>query len=378
MFKQAGKVAIVVALILQACSDNPANINQTSETAVSQHSLNGNHALQSSDFTVVMSGLENPRGLGWGPEGALYVTEAGTPAHNGECFGVPRGTLCYSGTGAVTRLWRGNQARVVSGLASNILLEASEITGPHHISFQGRGGMYVTTGWGAEPDLRNNFTRGDLFGTIHQITPGGQYKVVSDVAAFEQNTNPDGTAIDSNPYGILSEPGRHYVVDAGGNSLVEVRANGRISLVAVFENVDVPPPLDEIFPTAEAVPTQIRRGPDGALYVSTLTGVPFHPGSAAIYRISHNGTPEIFAGNLTTITDFDFDRNGNIYAVGFGSEPFFGGTGTLTKIDTDGNAVPISEELLFPTGVLVGPDGEVYVSNKGVIPGEGEVLRFNL
>jgi glucose/arabinose dehydrogenase len=29
--------------------------------------------------TVAMSGLDSPRGLAWGPEGALYVAEAGPP-----------------------------------------------------------------------------------------------------------------------------------------------------------------------------------------------------------------------------------------------------------------------------------------------------------
>ena len=43
--------------------------------------------------TVVMSGLDSPRGLAFGPEGALYVTEAGrgagvvaSPTADSRCF----------------------------------------------------------------------------------------------------------------------------------------------------------------------------------------------------------------------------------------------------------------------------------------------------
>jgi glucose/arabinose dehydrogenase len=32
--------------------------------------------------------------------------------------------------------------------------------------------------------------------------------------------------------------------------------------------------------------------------------------------------------------------------------------------------------LQTPTGVTVGPDGAVYVSNKGALSGAGEVLRI--
>ena len=38
----------------------------------------------------VMTGLDNPRGLAWGPEGALYVAEAGKGGP-GVCVPTPRG-----------------------------------------------------------------------------------------------------------------------------------------------------------------------------------------------------------------------------------------------------------------------------------------------
>jgi hypothetical protein len=68
-------------------------------------------------ITVVMGGLDNPRGLAFGPEGALYVVEAGRGG-TGPCM-MLRGRLrCYGATGAITRLWRGAQERIAIGLPS--------------------------------------------------------------------------------------------------------------------------------------------------------------------------------------------------------------------------------------------------------------------
>src|SRR5215212_6084568 len=71
------------------------------------------------DLSVVMSGLDNPRGLDFGPQGALYVAEAGRGGGVGAPNIVLRGIpLYYGATGAVSRLWKGQQERVASGLPS--------------------------------------------------------------------------------------------------------------------------------------------------------------------------------------------------------------------------------------------------------------------
>ena len=106
-----------------------------------------------------MSGLDAPRGLAWGPEGGLYVTEAGDGTATGPCTPVAVGSNCYSETGKITRLFHGQQERVVTGLPSIFNTMRRDIVGANDISFQGRGTAFVTIGWGGNPTLRANLGR---------------------------------------------------------------------------------------------------------------------------------------------------------------------------------------------------------------------------
>jgi hypothetical protein len=334
-------------------------------------------AAPAASITVAMSGLDNPRGLAWGPEGGLYVAEAGTGQLGGPCVQLARGPACYSPTGGISRLWRGEQERVVAGLPSVINLGEGGVSGPQHISFQGRGGGYVAIGFGGDPALRAGLGDvGSLMATLVKFEPSGEWRVVADVGGFETAHNPAGGPLDSNPYGLLAEPGRRFVTDAGGNDLLEVAANGDVSLVTTFPSLPAPPP----FLRSDPVPTDVERGPDGALYVSQLTGVPFVAGSAGIYRIVPGEPPQLYAGGFKTITDFSFGDDGSIYLVEYASAPMFlGGPGSLVRVAPDGTRTIITTALLRPTGVVAGPDGELYVSQKGGLgdlAGVGEVLRI--
>jgi len=360
-------------MAISACSNDVAGPAATSPGSAASASVS-----LASTTTVVMSGLNSPRGLSWGPEGGLYVAEAGTSAITGPCIpfleGPTLNTKCYSGTGSVSRLWKGSQTRVVTGLASTLIVQSGFASGPQDISFSGRGNGIVAIGWGGDPALRPSLGEAaTTAGSLIQLQPSGTWRVVADVSAFEGSTNPAGGMIDSNPYGVLAESGRTFVTDAGGNSLLEVAPTGAISLVAIFPTTAAPPPFNQ----SEAVPTRVKRGPDGALYVSTLSGAPFLAGSAAIYRVIPGQSPAVYLGGFKTITDFAFAPDGSVYVLQFATAAvFFGGPGALIHVATNGVRSIITSALSQPTGVVVGPDGSVYVSNRGTSAGSGEVLRI--
>jgi glucose/arabinose dehydrogenase len=362
--------AAVVLASIAACTDPPTASPSASVTLMpSGVSANGVPTVD-----VVMQGLDSPRGLAWGPEGALYVVEAGNTTVTSNCVTVARGLTCYSGTGAVSRLYKGRQERVASGLPSLYLAALTDIGGPNDIDFQGRGNAWVTIGFGGNPALRAGLgSAGAAFGHLVRLQPSGGWSVQSDISAFEAANNPAGGPVDSNPYGVLAEAGRQFVTDAGGNALLEVTADGRVSLVSVFPTSAAPPPFNQ----SEPVPTEVKRGPDGALYVSTLTGAPFVAGSAAIYRVVPGGAPTVYEGGFKTITDFDFGPDGSLYVIQYASAPvFFGGPGLLIRVAPDGTRTTLYGALTNPTGVLVGPDGAIYVSNRGNVASVGEVLRI--
>ncbi|MEO5590887.1 MAG: ScyD/ScyE family protein [Gemmatimonadaceae bacterium] len=362
---------LALLVVVSACSEPPIGPSPTSL------SPSADVVLSAASITPVMTGLNSPRGLDFGPEGGLYVTEAGTAQQTGGCIqfyeGPTLSTKCYSGTGSVSRLWKGEQTRIVTGLPSTYIVQSSFASGPQDISFAGRGRAMIAIGWGGVPSQRAVLAEAArAAGTLAQLEPSGNWRVVADVSAFEESTNPAGGIVDSNPYGVLAEGGRTFVVDAGGNSLLEVAANGKISLVAIFPTTLSPP-----FPASDAVPTRVNRGPDGALYVSTLSGVPFRAGTAAIYRVVQGQPPTVYLGGFKTITDFAFAPDGSVYVLQFATSPvFFGGPGALIHVATNGVRSIVTTSLTQPTGVVVGPDGSVFVSNRGTSAGGGEVLRI--
>jgi hypothetical protein len=358
------------AVLLLACSEAPP----TSPGEVTTIPATPASAVSGTTLPAVMTGLNNPRELAWGPDGGLYVTEAGDAQVRGPCATTARGPNCYSGSGSISRWWHGRQERVASGLPSVVNTALTDVSGPQDIGFTGLGTGFVTLGWGGDPALRAALGgAGKLVGHLIQLTPGGVVLPVADISAVEA-TNPDGGFIDSNPYGLLVEAAHRWVTDAGGNSLLDVGANGAVSVIATFPTTPAPPP----FLQSEAVPTEVQRGPDGALYVSTLSGAPFLVGASSIYRVVPGLAPTLYAGGFKTVTDFAFAPDGSMYVLEFASGPvFFAGPGQLIQVAPDGTRTTVVQDLPGATSMVVGGDGAIYISINGNLSGAGKVLRYD-
>jgi sugar lactone lactonase YvrE len=340
---------------------------------------------------VVAQGLNNPRGLNFGPEGGLYVAEAGSGGA-GPCIVNSNNQLvCYGPTGAVTRITLGDspsQQRILTGLPSLAVqtgpAPGGSSTGPHDVDFQGRGNGFVTIGAALDPLRRFSdaahpefATVGAKFGRLIRFQPNGKWSFEEDLSEFERTANPDGGAYDSNPYGLLAQPGRQVFTDAGGNALNAVAANGSITNLAFFPNRTVGGA------TFQAVPTTVTEGPDGQLYVGQLTGFPFLAGQANVYRVpAAGGAPDIFASGFTKIIDLAFGEDGSLYVLQIsstGGAPPQGGTGSLYRVPPGGGApttiVAPGAGLVAPGGIAIDRDGSIYVTNFSVSPTAGTVVR---
>jgi hypothetical protein len=199
-------------------------------------------------------------------------------------------------------------------------------------------------------------------------------KRVADIAGYEGAADPDGQGAETNPNSVVGTPWGSAVVDAAGNSLVWAGNDGSVSTLAVFPNLVVNGA------PAHAVPTSVVIGPDHAFYVSQLTGFPFPAGKASIFRVVPGRAPTVVASGLTNVIDLAFDRHGTLYVLEVSHKGLASGdlTGALIRIKRDGSQQILMTTGLFAPGGLVLKDGAAYVSNCGVCPGGGTILRIPL
>jgi hypothetical protein len=223
---------------------------------------------------------------------------------------------------------------------------------------------------------------GDL---ISAPLSGGPATPVASLGPYEAVNNPDGGAgqgpgdppIDSDPYGVVAYNGGLAVADAAGNDILFVNAAGQISTLAVLPLI--PEPTDGGTVMAQAVPTSLAVGPDGALYVGELGGAAGNDvGDVNVYRIVPGQAPTVYASGLTMIGGIAFDQAGRLLVLEIDTaginDPSTGlpAPGALIRINGDGTRTTLaSSGLVFPLGLAVASDGSVYTTDYGILPGSG-------
>jgi hypothetical protein len=318
---------------------------------------------------VVASGLDNPRQLALGPDGGLYVAEAGSGGPN--CVGTGADQSCIGTTGAIGFIGKPRSAanaivtHLVTGLTSAAGSDGTFAVGGDGIALNHAGRLYIQMTY-APPDL-GPIPNADQLGKLLEYNrTTAKLRTVADISAYELAHDPDGLGPDTDPYAVLAMPdGSKLVADAAGNDVLRVR-NGKVSLWHVFANL----------PSGEQwVPTSLARDADGHVYVGGLAGET--PGKARVVEFSASGHRVRTIGGFTTVTGVAVDASGNLWVselfwnLGDPSSPDFDPStvGRVTKVAPNGQRTHYAVPL--PAGIVVDRAGFVYVSAWSIAPGAG-------
>jgi hypothetical protein len=348
----------------------------------------GNAQSLPSNATIYASGLEGPRGLRFGPDGDLYIAEAGTGGSNSTgklCKQVPAPVGPYTG-GLNARISKidsaGTRTTVASGFPSTQDAMGDHI-GVADVVFLDDTLYAVLAGGGCS---HGNPTIPSGIAKVDRAT--GQWSLIADVGAFlkthptkyesADDFEPDGTL-----YSAIPVDGKLYTVEPNHGEVLSVSRGGEIKQV-----------IDISASEGHIVPTSIAER-DGSFYVGNLNLFPIDPQWARILTISNGGYDDDFVpgfdtkgyhivdskAGFTTVVAVDFGPDGLLYALELSDGAGYPtpGLGKVVRVRRSGEIEEVVTGLVVPTGMTFGPDGALYVSNFGAAPaGAGQILRISI
>ncbi|MCT2588415.1 ScyD/ScyE family protein [Streptomyces sp. N2-109] len=327
---------------------------------------------KTSTVEVVYEGLNAPRKVTWDSRfNGLLVAESGRTS--APCIG-DSADGCFSKSGAILayRPQEDRGMRVVTGLPA--LFSSRGMAGISEVNPHGSTEVRAVFGLGGRAATRDaHGPDAAPLGQVNRITVTGRVTPVADLTGYEEQHNPDGDIVDSNPFGMISDSSGSAVVDAAANDVLHVGRDGSTKLLQVL------PTLEYEGKQLASVPSAIDRGPDGAYYVGEMGGSP-SVGKARVWRLVPGGEPELVSGGFTNVLDLAFDKQGRPLVLELAEKGLASGdqTGRLVRIEADGgHTVLARDELAHPGGVTVAPNGDIYVTNRITSPdGQGQLLRI--
>lgn len=335
--------------------------------------------------TTVLSGLSGPQGVVVADDGSVWVVETGTGGDQKLSVpGLETGEPLASTFGHSSRIIRvdpDGTHEVVARLPSLASAPLDSFGGSRLALLN--GDVYATSGWWTSTYDDFGLDRWSFVDAIVRVE-NGELEEVVDVWAIEQERNPDGAYLESNPYGLAVGPdGGLWMTDAAGNYLAKVDpASGKMDVVTVFDVLPspIPNPARDNALVSDPVPTGVAFDADGNVYVSLLPGFPFLPGSGKVVRVGPDGSVSDYATDLTMLTDIRMGPDGHLYAVSFGEFTEQGpvpNSGALIRIAEGTGSEVVVSGLSQATSVAFNDAGDAYVTTNGMWdPGAGQLLKY--
>ena len=343
--------------------------------------LSGGLARAQASFTVFAGGLENPRGLAFSPEGVLYVAEAGRggslSTNSNQCTQVPFPIGPYTG-GYTSRISKFDSSGARTTVADNLPSDKTNpvsggfLSGVADLVFLGNRLYALTAGSGCSHGLLNTVNG------VFKVEDNGTLSLVANLSAYQQ-THPVAHREDDD----FEPDGTWFSMVRDGDAMVAVEPNhGEIDKISA--KGDITRLVDVSATQGHIVPTSIVAH-NGEYYFGNLSTFPIVPGSSKVYKLNpRTGEITVFATGFSTIEGVDFDQHDNLYVLESmtrpGFPPVLAGSGRITRVNRSGSKDTVLTGLSYPTALMFGPDGKLYVSNLGfgAPPGAGQILKVDV
>lgn len=337
-------------------------------------SVAGAFAQTSSNVSVFATGFSNPRGLKWGPDGNLYVAEGGTGGKGTGAFDKcdqvvpPVGPYTAGWNARISRVTpAGARSTLVGGLPSTSAA-IGDVEGVADVAFLD-GQMYALLAGGGCSHGHPNFPN-----SVLKVNPDGSYTRLANLSAYiklhpTKNEEPGDFEPDGTWYSLIAADGVLYAVEPNHGEVDSITTTGVVSRF-----------IDLSETQGHVVPTSIARVKDGFI-VSNLNTFPIVPGSSARYSINTIGKVTNVTPALTTVVAVVV-KDSDTYFLELNDAGGFPGPGNGKVVRMRGSSITtIASGLTVPTGMTLGPDGNLYVSNFGAVPapaGVGQIVKITI